>query len=155
MTRQALLEFVENSSVKTMLKISKALDERLADIRAEGKYSCFRFRYAEDMRNMLFGNGLSLLPLLKKPEEEVLAYLAEKHGIDSPSDLMRFADKWVELYWIDDLVDELKHSYARKYPEDPDFDEFDLWEALSDLRKKTIEETLDLAIQDFKKEDFE
>lgn len=155
MTRQALLEFVENGSVKTMLKISKALDGRLGDIQAKGTYSCFRFRYAEDMRNMLFGNGLSLLPLLKKPEEEVLAYLAEKHGIDSPSDLMRFADKWVELYWIDDLVDELKHSYAKNYPEDPDLDEFDLWEALSDLRKKTIEETLNLAIQDFKKEDFE
>lgn len=155
MTRQALLEFVENSSVKTMLKISKALDERLADIRAEGKYSCFRFHYAEDMRNMLFRNGLDLLPLLKKPEEAVLIYLAERQGIDDANDLMRFADKWVELYWIDDLVDELKHSYARKYPEDPDLDEFDLWEALSDLRKDTIKAVLNLAIQDFKKEDFE
>lgn len=155
MTRQALLEFVENGSVKTMLKISKDLDERLGDIQAKGTYSCFRFRYAEDMRNMLFGNGLSLLPLLKKPEEEVLAYLEERCGFASAGDLLSFADKWVELYWIDDLVDELKHSYARKYPEDPDLDEFDLWEALSDLRKKTIEETLDLAIQDFKKEDFE
>lgn len=155
MTRQALLEFVENGSVKTMLKISKALDERLGDIQAKGTYSCFRFRYAEVMRNMLFRNGLDLLPLLKKPEEAVLIYLAERQGIDDANDLMRFADRWVEFYGIDDLVDELKHFYEADYPDDPDFEKFELWEELSYLRKSIIKAVLDLAIQDFKKEDFE